>query len=87
MSTPSRLLAFTHAARLFAVAVGSALLLVGTSVEPKAETTRLMPAAWYESKSAAWSAAAVSTQAIAWSAGPSSSQNESALSHTRSEAI
>lgn len=44
-STPSRLLAMTHAARLLAVVVGSAPLVAGSSVEPNAETTRLIPAA------------------------------------------
>jgi hypothetical protein len=37
----------THAAIVFAVAMGSAPLEVGTSVDPKTDTTSLIPAAAY----------------------------------------
>ena len=76
---PSRPYSITQAAIVFAVATGSALVEVGASVEPNAETSSLIPAAAYCDLMAARSEADMSCHSNAWSAGPEISRKESIL--------
>jgi hypothetical protein len=75
---PSRLYSLTQAAIVLAVAMGSAPLEVGTSVEPKADTTSLMPAAAYSDLMLARWLALKLTHSSALSQAPSIRRNESA---------
>lgn len=79
MSIPSKLYCITHAAIEFAVATGSAPEVVGTSVEPKADTTIFTPAALYSALIEARSSSVSAAQTSAWSHAPSMSRNDSAL--------
>jgi hypothetical protein len=66
----------THAAIVSANATGLKFWEVGASLEPKAETSILIPAAAYEALTDARVAASINVHSRAWSAAPDVSKND-----------